>query len=207
MNHGPRRENVDQIRGARLRGAGQSRGGVGVGPTRRGDRSIGAGESRQGDAVPVDVELVDRHRVEEERRRHEEVRPPRGRCSCLEASVAGQNREIAAADIERDDLHGRTAGVHLRFVQRPDADTLERAAGAEREEVRRHVQTVRPDAELRIVVEDVGDLNRIEIPAAAHRIARHRRGETLIRRRDRVARAVDLEREVGNDPAVFERVV
>src|SRR5207253_105088 len=95
----------------------------------------------------------------------------------------------------------------LRRVEGPDARDLKARTGAEREHVRRHVQAVRPDAELRIVIEVVANLDRIEVPAAGQRVATLRRGETLVRRREDVAANIGQEGEVGDDPAVFERVI
>ena len=86
-------------------------------------------------------------------------------------------------------------GVHLRLVERPDARALEGAAGGIAEHVRRHVDAVRPDAELRVVVEAAGRVDRVEVPAAADRVAGLRHGEALevAGRIDDVARAVELK--------------
>src|SRR5205085_6659362 len=128
------------------------------------------------------------------------------RSARLQPCVDGKDGEVAAADIERDYLHGGAARVHLGFVERPHANALE-SAGAEGEEVRRHVQAIRPDAELRIVVESVTNLDGVEVPPASDRIPADRSGEALVGRGDGVAAAVNQEGEVGDDPAVFKGVV
>src|SRR5205823_6271447 len=108
--------------------------------------------------------------------RDEKIRPSgRGRAR-LQARVDGNDREVAAADIERDNLNSRAAGVHLSFIERVRARILVNRTGAEREHVRRHVETVRPNAELRIITEEVGHLTRIEAPATRYRIASLRSG-------------------------------
>ena len=82
-------------------------------------------------------------------------------------------------------------------------------AGAVAEHVRRHVDPVRPDAELRVVVQGPRRGDRVEVPAAVDRVAGLRDGEALegAGRVDDVAGAVELEGEVRDDPAVLVAVV
>ena len=91
---------------------------------------------------------------------------------------------VAGGNIELDHLHVRGAGVHLGLVERVEADVLVGAGGeGVVEHVHRHVETVRPHAELRIVAQTAGGVDRVEVPAARHRIAGLRHREALERAR------------------------
>ncbi len=169
LNHGPDLKHVEEHRRTGLIGI---RDGC-IRPRRGRQGCIRSSERRQPEAVPIDVELVNGQSIEKKLGGDVQIGPAGRRRARLQTGVAGHDREVAARNVERNDLHGRASGVHLGLVERPGARGLECGAGAEGEHVGRHVETVRPDAELRIVVQRVVDLDGVEVPAAAHRIAGH----------------------------------
>src|SRR6185369_14514287 len=76
------------------------------------------------------------------------------------------------------------------------------------EQIGRHVKTIRPDAKLRICVEKISEMERIEIPSTRYRITTLRNRNTLISTwRIHDTSAIELKRIVGDDPTIFERVV
>jgi hypothetical protein len=85
-------------------------------------------------------------------------RPAGGVPTCRRALLGVSVK--SPAHVERDHLHRRGPGVHLHLVERPDPDALEGPARGEGEQVGGHVDAVRPDAQLRIVVQCVGELDR-----------------------------------------------
>src|SRR5262249_29461071 len=87
-------------------------------------------------------------------------------------------------------------------------------AGSAVETVGTHVQaTVAPQAELRVIGQRVGryvarvHAQRVEPPAAANWITSLGNGNAFIERSDRIETGVQREREVGENPAIVERIV
>ncbi len=82
-------------------------------------------------------------------------------------------------DVERDDLGGRIAGLHLGQIERPHAHVRKRVVGAETEHVGRHVEPIGPDAELGVVLQHVRDAHRVEVPTTCDCLAGLRNREAL----------------------------
>ncbi len=159
--------------------------------------------------VPVNVELVYGYRIEVLPGRDEVVRRAGGRRAGLQACVGWQQGEIGSGCLEGHHLHAGRARVHLRLVEGIHPRSLERAARGIAEHVDRHVDAIGPDAELRIVTQSAGGVDRVEIPAAADRIPALGHGDALERpgRVDDIAAAIDLEGEIRDHPAILEGVV
>ena len=113
----------------------------------------------------------------------------------------------SANGLGQAERHGRRhiPRLHRVAVEHPDLHVLERARPSRREDAGRHVDPVRPDAELRVVGELAAalDLHRVEVPAARHWIGARGHRYALVHRAARVVRPG----EVRDDPAVAERVV
>ena len=154
------------------------------------------------------MQLVDRKRVQELLGRDEVLGCARGRRPGLQPGIGRQQREVGGVACEVDHLRGGCARVHLLLVQRPDVVAEVRATGRVAEHVGGHVDPVRPDAELRVVAEAAGRLDRVEVPAAVDRVAGLRNGEALehVLGID-VPRAIELEGKVGEHPPVLEAVI
>ena len=137
----------------------------------------------------------------------DEIRAANGRRAgggVIRARNPGEDAD--ALDGRREvERHGRrhATRLHLGLVQGPDAHVLEEVA---LEHVRRQVEAVRPDAELRIIGKQIGGLERVEVPATADRVSALRNRETLIVRRGRIASRVEHEREIGDDPPIGARI-
>ena len=134
---------------------------------------------------------------------------PAGGVPAWSRAFAGMTVKSDVSPAKSTTCAARRAGVHLLLVERPDVEAEVRPAGRVAEHVGRHVDAVRPDAELRVVAEAAGGGDRVEVPAAGDRVARLRDGEALEDASGGLTlpRAVELEREVGDEPAVLEAVV
>src|SRR5205085_10353445 len=102
-------------------------------------------------------------------------------------------------------LRLRVAVLHLLAVEGPHLRVLKQALTGAGEVVRRHVDRVRPDTELRVVGERAAALRLpgVEVPAAADGIAGLRDGEALVEG----AAGEVRPGEVGDDEAVADRIV
>src|SRR5260370_823331 len=85
----------------------------------------------------------------------------------------GLCRRSGGRHVEGDQFGRGADGIDRSLVEGAGACGFERRAGAEGEHVRRHVEAIGPDADLRIVVEGVADLDGVKVPSAADRIAVH----------------------------------
>jgi hypothetical protein len=155
------------------------------------------------------VKLIYRDRVQELPRSEKVVRRSGGRRSGLQARIAGQDREVSCRGVEGNHLHAGCIGVHLGFIQCPYSRILESRSRRIAKHVDRHVEPVGPDGELRIITQPSSNTNGEKVPPSCHRIASLGDGEALecARRIGHVIRAIQLESEIGDDPAVLECVI
>src|SRR5205085_9459036 len=129
------------------------------------------------------------------------------RCTGLQPRIGGEESEFAGGRVERDNLRRWISSVHLRFVQCPDAGILKGSAGRIVKHVGGHVNAIRPNAKLWIVVETTDHADGIEVPASGHVITRPRDREALKTsgRIDNVSSRINFEGKVSNEPAILDR--
>src|SRR5207244_2194815 len=117
--------------------------------------------------------------------------------------VGREEATVAHAGLEADGRR-RLAGEHLRAVEGPGACANK---GVALKVVERQVVGVRPDGQLRIIVEvDIADLKGVAVVGAGW-VAGRRDRQTLDERGDRIALLIQREGELREDPAVGHSVV